>query len=292
MQMTGILRLADNKPMLVAALLIIDSLHYVFARLLLPHIHPGTSVMYVMAIGTLEVGMLCLVQRRLNFNVLVQNPWFFLAIGSLVAVSTSLNFEAVAYIDAGTAAMLGKTSLLLGIGFGLLWLKERLNLAQIIGALVAVCGVFTITFQSADYLRFGSLMVLGSSFMYALHAAITKRYGGQMEFFDFFFFRLLCTSCILFFITMGRQKLIWPDSSTWFMLIMVGTLDVVVGRSLYYLALRRLKMSIHAIVLTLSPVAAVLWALFLFNTFPNQQQFIGGVAVITGVSVVLLRRNG
>jgi len=289
--MTGISRLADNKPLLVAALLIIDSVHFVFARLLLPHIPPGASVMYVMAIGTLEAGMFCLVQRRLNFNVLIQNPWFFLAIGCLVAVSTSINYEAVAYIDAGTAAMLGKPSLLFGIGFGLLWLKERLSRAQIIGALVAVCGVFTITLQTAGYLRFGSLMILGSAFMYALHAAITKRYGGQMEFFDFFFFRLLCTSCILFFIAMGRQKLIWPDSSTWFLLIMAGTLDVVISRSLYYLALRRLKMSIHAIVLTLSPVAAVLWALFLFNTFPNQQQFIGGIAVITGVSVVLLRRN-
>ena len=290
--MIGILRLLDNKPLLVAALLMIDSLHFVFARLLLPHIHPGSSTLYVMTIGTVEVGMFCLVRRRLNINVLTQNPWFFLAIGCLVAASINLNYAAIAFIDAGTAAMLGKTSILLGLCFGLFWLKDRLGRAQIMGALVAVCGVFTITFQPADYLRFGSLMILGSAFVYALHAAITKRYGEQLEFLDFIFFRLLCTSGILFLIALGRQKLVWPDSSTWLLLIMVGTIDVVISRSLYYLALRRLKMSIHAIVLALSPVAAVLWALFLFNTFPNQQQFIGGIAVISGVLVVLLRREG
>jgi drug/metabolite transporter (DMT)-like permease len=48
-------------------------------------------------------------------------------------------------------------------------------------------------------------------------------------------------------------------------------------------------MSIHAIVLALSPVAAILWALLLFDTLPNLQQLIGGFAVILGV---LMAVNG
>ena len=50
----------------------------------------------------------------------------------------------------------------------------------------------------------------------------------------------------------------------------------------------RLKMTIHAIILTLSPVAAILWAMFLFDTLPNIQQAVGGIGVIIGVMVVLL----
>ena len=87
---------------------------------------------------------------------------------------------------------------------------------------------------------------------------------------------------------MFTKSLLVTSATAWGLMILVGTLDVAISRGLYYLALRRLKMSIHAIVLTLSPVAAILWALFLFNTLPNVQQAVGGAGVITGVMVVLL----
>jgi len=51
-----------NKPLLIASFVIIDSVHFIFARLLLPHISPNVSVFYVMAIGSIQVGfygMLC-----------------------------------------------------------------------------------------------------------------------------------------------------------------------------------------------------------------------------------------
>ena len=288
--MTDTSNIAKNKPLLVAALLTLDSLHYVFARLLLPHIAPAASVLYIMAIATVEIGLYGLIRRRLHLEVLARHIWFFLGIGVLVAASMSVTFEAVAFIDAGTASMLGRASILFSLGFGLFWLKERLTRLQLLGALVAIGGVFAIAYQSADYLRLGSVMILCATFMYALHAAIIKRYGAQMGFIDFFFFRLVCTTGIMFLAALGRQSLVCPEGKVWLLLILVATVDVAVSRSLYYLALRQLKMSIHAIVLALSPVAAIGWALLLFDTFPNVQQLIGGGAVILGVLMVVLVR--
>ena len=131
-------------------------------------------------------------------------------------------------------------------------------------------------------------MILASAFMYALHAAIVKRFGQKMVFINFFFFRLLCTSAILFLLAVPRKSLMVTSATAWGLMILVGTVDVAISRALYYLALRRLKISIHAIILTLSPVAAILWSLFLFDTLPNLQQAVGGVGVIIGVMVVLL----
>jgi drug/metabolite transporter (DMT)-like permease len=65
----------------------------------------------------------------------------------------------------------------------------------------------------------------------------------------------------------------------------------VISRTLYYVVLRRLEMSIHSIVLTLSPVAAVLWSLLLFDTLPTLQEFLGGAAVILGVLIVTIRQR-
>jgi drug/metabolite transporter (DMT)-like permease len=53
-----------------------------------------------------------------------------------------------------------------------------------------------------------------------------------------------------------------------------------------------MTMSIHSIVLTLSPVAAILLAFLLFDTMPTTQQLTGGFGVIVGVFMVTLKRSG
>jgi drug/metabolite transporter (DMT)-like permease len=159
------------------------------------------------------------------------------------------------------------------------------------GSILSLAGVLVITFQPGDYIRLGSLLILVSAFMYALHTAIVKRYGEKMDFVEFFFFRILSTCCLMFCVAIGKQALIWPTKTAWLLIILTGTMDVVISRALFYLVLRRMQMSIHTIVLTLSPVAAVLWAFILFDTVPTVQQLIGGVGVLLGVFLVTIRRG-
>ena len=95
-----------NRFPVVAGLLIVDSLHFIFARLLLPHISPGASAMYVLAIGTVEIGLLGLIRGRLRLRALRDHLGFFLALGLLVGVSTNINYQAVAFIDTPMPAMM------------------------------------------------------------------------------------------------------------------------------------------------------------------------------------------
>ena len=107
-----------------------------------------------------------------------------------------------------------------------------------------------------------------------------------MEFSNFFLWRVASTTAFLLLFTTVRGQLVWPVREAWLIIIVAGTVDVVISRVLYYVALRRLKMSIHTIILTLSPVLTVLWSLLLFSETPSTQALIGGVAVITGVLIV------
>lgn len=276
---------------LLLVLLVVDSLHFVFARLLLPHISPAVSATYVLAIATVEVLLFGLARQVVNLRVARAHLGFFLSIGFLIAGSTALNYAAVAYIDAGTASMLGKMTTLFGLGFGLFWLHERLTPVQIGGAALAVAGVFIITFQPVDALRVGALMVVVSTFMYALHMAIVKRSGNEIDFYNFFLWRLFFTTLFLFGISASRSALELPKPDVWPLLLLVGSVDVIISRSLYYLALRRLSMSILSIVLTLSPVAAIVWAYALFDTLPTGRQLAGGLAVLAGVLIVTMARR-
>lgn len=276
----------QNAPLVIAILLLVDSLHFVFARLLLPYLPGGTSAFYVLAIATLQVFIFLGLRRRIRFNVFRSNLRFFLAIGLLVATSTTFNYVAVGYIDPGTASLLAQSATIFALGFSIFWLREKLTGLEIIGALIALIGVFVISFQPGDYLRLGSLLVLASAFMYALHAAIVKRHGGQMDFGNFFLFRVASVTGFLLLFTSIRGQLIWPTWEAWRFLILAGTIDVVFSRVLYYLALRRLQMSFHTIILTLSPVITIFWSLILFSEKPTAQSFVGGAAVILGVVIV------
>jgi drug/metabolite transporter (DMT)-like permease len=286
-------RLNSNAPLLIGILLVVDSLHFVFARLLHPYLPGGTSAMYVLSFAAIEIALYLGIRRQINFQVFREHFRFFLTIGFLVATSTAFNYIAIGYIDPGTASLLAQMSTVFALAFGLFWLRERLSPLELLGALVALVGVFIISFQPTEGLfRFGSILVLSGTFMYALHAAVVKRFGGEMDFSNFFLFRVGTTAAFLLLFTIVRGQLVLPpEPSVWLLIALVGTVDIIISRALYYLALRRLRLSYHTVLLTLSPVITILWSLALFNERPELQGLLGGAAVILGVLIVTFQRN-
>jgi O-acetylserine/cysteine efflux transporter len=276
---------------LVIVLLLVDSLHFVFARLLRPYLPGGTSAFYVLAIAAVEVGVFLGLRGRIRPAVFRRQAPFFLVIGFLVAASTAINYIAVSYLDPGTASLLAQTSILFALGFSVFWLREHLSRPEKIGALLALAGVFTVTFQPGNYLRTGSLLVLSSAFLYALHAAVVKRHGEEIDFANFFFFRVAATAAFLLSFAVARGQLEPPPAAAWPFLLLAATVDVVISRVLYYLALRRFRLSFHTILLTLSPVVTILWSLALFRERPAAQGLIGGLLVLGGVAVVTASRR-
>src|SRR5688572_22496726 len=205
----------------------------------------------MMAVAALEIGLL--LRGRIRLAPLARHPWFFLTIGLLVGVNTNMGFVAVRYVDPGTASLLSRTSILFGVGLGLLWLRERLTRLELAGSALAVVGVAVISFQPGDYLRVGALIVIGSTLLYALHSAIVKRYGGDIPFGEFLFYRVAAVATVLLVLAAAQGALVWPTAVGWAWLLLAATVNVVISRGLYYLALRRLDMSVLTIILTLAP---------------------------------------
>ncbi len=274
--------------LLIFALLVVDSLHFIFARLLHPHSPPTVSVLFVLAVATLEVGAYTLLTGRMRWEEIRRGWWLFAVIGLLIAASTSINYQAVAFIDPGIASVLAQTGTVWAVLFGLLWLRESLTPGQVVGAALAMVGVFVVNYQAGDYVQTGSLLVLLSSALYALHAALTKKFTQEMDLATFFFARLLFSTLAIFIFNLFSGALAVPQASAWPFILLAGTIDVSVSRALYYFALRRLKLTVHTILLTLSPIIAILWSIALFNSHLTARQGIGGLVVLGGVLMVAL----
>ena len=276
----------QNTTLIVIILLLVDSLHFVFARLLQPHLPPVTAALYVLGLATIETAVFMAITKQIKLAVFWDHKWFFLAIGFLVAFATASSYAAVAYIDPGTASLLARTGTLFALALSLVWLKERLSVGEWIGAGIALLGVFLISFQPGNVFQIGALFVLGSTFAYALHAAIVKKYGGEIEFTNFFLFRVASTTGFLLLFMFGQAEFVMPTPYVWAILLLTATVNVVFSRVLFYLSLRQLEMSFHSLVLTLSPVVTVIWSFILFGTIPSLQGVIGGTAVLVGVLIV------
>lgn len=276
---------------LIPALLVVDSLHFIFARLLHPLSPPTVSVTFVLLTATVEVGAYGLLTKQLKLAEVRLKLWFFAALGILIAASTTINYEAVEFIDPGVASMLSQTGTVWAVLFGLLWLREDLAPAQIFGALLAMAGVFVVNYQEGDYVRIGSLLVVLSAALYALHAALTKKFSEDIDLTTFFFARLAFSTVTIFLFSAVSGTVALPARAAWPYILLAGTIDVAVSRFLYYIALRRLKLTVHTIILTLSPVMAVLWSFILFDSHLSPQQIVGGLIVLAGVLVVGLGRK-
>jgi drug/metabolite transporter (DMT)-like permease len=281
--------LIGDPRLLVPLLLLFESVHFVFARLLVPLAPPATAGLYMLAIATAEVGVLA--GRRVRVATFVAHWPFFVAIGVLVGVNTNLGFLAVHYVDPGTAALLTRTSVIFGVALGLTWLGERLTGIELAGGTLAVAGILVVGFQPGDYLRLGSLIVVAASFLYAVHSAVVKRFGTAIPFAEFFFFRLASTTVVLLLLAGAQGDLAWPPAAAWPYLALAATLNVVVSRAIYYLALRRLEMSRLTIIVTLSPVITIVWSWLLFGSVPSVHEAIGGVAILAGVITVTAARG-
>ena len=282
-------RMANRNTPIVLILLFLDSFHFVFARLLSSLISPRVSAFYVMGVATLVIGGFAIATRQLNFSVLRKHLGFFVLIGLLIGGSTNLTYVAVDYVDPGAAALISQLSIPLSIVLSVVWLKERFTPIKVIGAVLATLGAVIIALQPSDYFRIGSLMIVIATTLYTFHTALVKR-NGDVDFVNFFFFRLLFTTLALFSFSAVQNAVVWPSVTAWPCLILVAGVDIVLSRVLFYQALRRLHLSAHTLTLTLSPVIATAWSLTLFGVVPTLQQAIGGIVVLAGV-LLATRKN-
>ena len=107
--------------------------------------------------------------------------------------------------------------------------------------------------------------MIASTFLYALHSAVVKRFGGDIPFGEFLFYRVTAVAAVLFVLAAAQNALVWPTAVGWGWLLLAGTVNVVVSRGLYYLALGRMGMSVLTIILTVTPVVTWAWSMAIFG---------------------------
>ncbi len=167
---------------------------------------------------------------------------------------------------------------ILGISF----LAERFTRRELLSAIVMLAGIVFIGTMKSEVSPLAAIIITISSFFYALHSFLFKRYGKDTHVFSFAFIRACIVTLfftILIFVT-GKFKVL-P-------LLAIGTLTltyvlgILVSRYFFFKAHKYLEVSKLNIFLMLQPVGVLIGAFLLFGDSISEQKIVGVLLILGG----------
>lgn len=212
-------------------------------------------------------------------------------IGGANAVAAGFWFQSINILGSTLTAFIVRFSTIFIIILGILFLKEKLHIHDVIGMLIAVAGALVISFTSGDYLRTGTVIALLASFAIAIHQVLSKVYVKTIDPLTLVSLRTLYTTLFLLIYAAAFSKLQPFPLQQVPLLAVAVLLNAVLGFIFFYKALELLDVSKVAIIRTLDPFVVVVYALILFRSLPALDELLGGTLVVTGVLVTMYGHN-
>ena len=235
-------------------------------------------------------------------NSMRKNFWLLLIIGIIFGVNQLLFF--VGYRLAGpiNGSLTQKTSVFFGLLYGFLLLKEKISKTQIIFSFVLFIGlVIAITKGSFDIfslnieILIGVLIILLITAMWMLGHTMTKPLFTRKEItpIQMVFIRNTLSGIILIvtftiFSPVGFST--FYDPLNWFYFIIMGTVYGL-GLFCWYKTLSYLDVSNATIVLSPTPIATAIFAIFLLGTVFTIFHIIGSIIVILSIIIIVKQKR-
>jgi drug/metabolite transporter (DMT)-like permease len=218
------------------------------------------------------------------FKALLTNLRKVALVGFVYSAGALLNTYGILVLGPMTAVFLLQFSTAFTILFGVVVLKEKLTGREVTGILIAVVGLFILSYGDLTVELLGTLALLGSTLLVALTSLLSKVYvskinptalaGGNS-------FSLLLF-IVLYALLFG--KLNTPVPSIVLVYAIIGAvLGPVIGFLLFYKALSVYDVSKVATVMTMQPFFTAVCSFAILSLVPTANQLVGGGLVVTGV---------
>lgn len=231
----------------------------------------------------------------------VKPPWRVM--GRLVAIAFvsaaiqySLTFNGLRGVDASTAVLVLQIEVPFLVLLGATLLHERVDARKWLGIAIALAGVGLIAGDPRLGPAWGSLALLvGGAFFWALGQIMVRRLGEVGGLTMIAWVSVFAAPQLLVFsLVFERGHLAAIASADWVVWSTVAYLGVVMtalGYSLWYSLIGRYPVSRVGPFLLLMPVFSVLGGVFLLDETLTPLIALGGVIVIAGVAVIMVRRG-
>lgn len=228
-----------------------------------------------------------------------QQPGVFslaLLIALIEGIATVLFYIAIQKMtNPAVVSFIGNMGPVLVTIMGIVLLGEKYNQWQLLGIMMALVGVFTITFnKGTDVLSFfqpGSGYVLLASALFA-SATIVARHGKErLEPALMSTIRSILLFLVFAGIIIAQGMKIRLETSTLYDIFAGSLLETLITITFAYQALKFLEAAKTSLVISTKAIWLVIMAWIFLDTFPKGYELIGGLLSLAGIAIITFKKR-
>ena len=219
---------------------------------------------------------------------------------SLIAntLQYSITYTGLSMIDASAAVLLVQMEVPFGVIFAYLILKEKPTIRSIIGISIALIGVYILTgTPNLDGKFIGATLVFTGAGIWALGQVLVKPLSKEINPIALVAWLalfsgpiLICLSAIFDGNTINYFKT--ANLNSWIIVIFLGFIMQPISYGCFYYVLKNNPIYKVLPIVTMGiPPTGLLAAIFILGEEPTKELFIGGVIILVGVIMIVLKKE-
>lgn len=256
------------------------------AKTVLDEIPPLTFNTYVFFFGTPIIFIDAAINRKIKETVVVpaRHLGFFAILGVLFSASTLCLFTAISYTEPATVSFLSRLELFMTILMAMIFLKEHISKAEVIGLAFVVIGILVMRYGASIQLSNAIILVsIEAVFTGAAEVAIKARIN-RIRPRSLIFYRGIVMVSIFLIVGYFTGQFVWvTDLRILLTMAVAGFCLPYAGRMGYLKAMERINISRASIIVQSQPFFTALITLAILGTHPSLRVLIGGLLIVAGV---------
>ncbi|MBW4604088.1 MAG: DMT family transporter [Calothrix sp. FI2-JRJ7] len=221
------------------------------------------------------------------------------------AIAPALIFQGLALTNVNNVVLIGRLEPPLTLALSVWLLKQRINIWETVGAVIAFIGVtLTIILQPPQpmthmgvHIGVGEILSAIGAMALAVSTIISKQHLSKIPLGIYSVFRTALGTIIFFFLALiiyGRDHFTDVFSPfLWQWMFVYGFVIVVLGQSFWIKGLKVSSVSVASLISSFTPLVGILAAYFILGETPTMAHYIGGSLILVGVllSQIGIRRQ-
>ncbi len=246
-----------------------------------------TSAQIAMArgmIGAMFIFVYMIASKR-SLVPIGRRQWLILIVlGGMIGVNWVLLFQAYHYLSIATSTVIYYTAPIMMVVFGVMLLKERVTLLQVVFVLIALVGLVLVVDGQAEVNEvalIGIVYAFGAAILYALVITGNKLVPNVDPFVKTLI-QLLGSTVILLPYVIMIEPFVWVrvGSMDWILLIILGIIHTGLAYTTYFNVVTRIKSQSVAIISYIDPLSAIVMASIFLQEMLGVIQIIGAVLIL------------
>ncbi|MEM9922654.1 MAG: DMT family transporter [Cyanobacteria bacterium P01_D01_bin.50] len=216
------------------------------------------------------------------------------------AIATGLTFEALARTQATNVVLISRLEPPLVLALSFLFLGERVNILQVIGAVTSFSGICIIvilqvlfenmmTVEGFINIGLGEVLTAMSAVTSAVATILSKKSLEKISPGFYSIFRTVLGGIIFFFTALflygGNHFTDVFSPFLWKWMLLYGAVIVALGHSFWFIGLEGSSSSKISLASSFVPIAGIVAAFFILEEVPTVAQYVGGSIVLIGIFI-------